>query len=77
MLDEKIKKILWMIGFNAAANWMLTPVLEREYDPITGECINPIVFLNPGDEFYQDPEIAYNQHIASEIKKEEDLAGGW
>jgi hypothetical protein len=55
--------ISWMLGFEAAANWKLTPILERKYDPITRECVNGAQRIYPKDKDYTDPYDAYEKEF--------------
>lgn len=47
-------KISWIFGFNAMANWEITPINERKYD-IFGNCINGSRPISPKHKAYQDP----------------------
>jgi hypothetical protein len=65
MTETEVKKISWMLGFDTAANWELTPLLDRKYDAV-GNCINETRRIEPGHEAYQDPEVAFTKKTCAE-----------
>ncbi len=51
MERKEIHRLGWVLGFEACANWEMTPTPERKYDK-AGECINPTRRIKPEDPRY-------------------------
>ncbi len=61
------EKIGWLFGFNAGANWEITPMNERKYDD-SGNCTNESRIVAPNHKDYQSPIKAFEKKFGEKFQ---------